>query len=107
MTTATFYSGLDAADTIDVNDALLAVSELVTNALEAGAHQIHLDLAYEAGKLSISVEDDAPGLPTAQDPEPYAERGRGLSIIARLAHHWDIEQTTVGKTVTVTFVGQT
>jgi len=103
-TTSSFFSSLDAPDTINIDDALLAVSELVTNAINAGAQQVYLELTYQAGKLTIKVEDDAPGLPTPQHPDPDAERGRGLSIIARLAHHWTIEQTTVGKAVKVTFV---
>ncbi|MFL6155766.1 MAG: ATP-binding protein [Marmoricola sp.] len=64
--TADFFATLGDARTIDLDDALLAVSELVTNALDAGADEIHLELTHRSGALTISVEDNGPGWPAAR-----------------------------------------
>ncbi|WP_079198404.1 ATP-binding protein [Streptomyces sp. CB03911] len=74
-------------DTID--QALLVVSELVTNAVEHALPPItlHLDHATPGNALHIQVDD---GGPTTQDGTRTTSRapdehGRGHAIIARLA----------------------
>lgn len=84
-------------------DALLVVSELVTNAIKAGAQRVSLELRVKGRALTIRVDDDAAGWPTVQDPGEYAENGRGLAIVELLADTWDVTRTRTGKTSVATF----
>ena len=86
-----------------VNDVVLAVSELVTNAVEAGATSIELRLDVTGRGITISVGDDTGGWPTLTSPDPYATRGRGLAIVAKTAAQWDVERSDNGKKVTACF----
>ena len=83
--------------------ALLATSELVTNAIVHGRPDITLAIALDAGALTVYVADSHPQLPPT-DPKPVAPghpNGRGLIIVNALATRWGIaphEQQT-GKSV--------
>lgn len=69
-------------------DVVLAVSELYTNALQAGATEISVEVDCVDGVVSVSVVDDGPGwsgtLVGHALPPDSSERGRGLAIVARL-----------------------
>ncbi|MFD3523338.1 ATP-binding protein [Streptomyces sp. NPDC058653] len=75
-----------------VDDAILVVCELVTNALRHGRSPVHIalhrGLHRGRGALTISVSDHGhipyPSGPE-QDLEHVGEGGRGLSIVAALA----------------------
>lgn len=78
-------------DTVD--HVRLAVSEAVTNAVlhafPTGAEgEVGLDLEVREGDLVVSVQDDGWGL-RPRDDSPGM--GLGLPLIARLAHHSDVE----------------
>lgn len=77
--------GLPSARTSDV---VLAVSELYTNAMQAGARRISVHIDCEDGVVQVEVIDDGPDwrpAPAAHHlPPDTAERGRGLAIAARL-----------------------
>ncbi|GGW85245.1 ATP-binding protein [Streptomyces galilaeus] len=68
------------------DDALLIVTELLTNALlHSGTTEIHLKLSVARGFLHITVIDGVPAdialVPTGEE----AESGRGLILVAALA----------------------
>ena len=84
-------------------DALLVVSELVTNAVTAGARQVSIELRLKGRALTLRVDDDAAGWPAVQDASEYAESGRGLAIVELLADSWDVRKTRKGKTTVATF----
>jgi anti-sigma regulatory factor (Ser/Thr protein kinase) len=86
-----------------VNDVVLAVSELVTNAVEAGATSIELCVDVTKHDITMSVDDDTAGWPTLAAPDPNSTRGRGLAIVAKTADNWDVERTRQGKKVTACF----
>lgn len=86
-----------------VNDVVLVVSELVTNAVEAGATSIELRVDVTKDDITMSVDDDSAGWPTPAAPDPNSIRGRGLAIVAETANHWGIERTRRGKKVTACF----
>lgn len=86
-----------------INDVVLVVSELVTNAVEAGATSIELRLDVTNQNITMSVDDDTGGWPTLTSPKPYATRGRGLAIVAKTAENWEVERTEHGKKVTACF----
>ena len=96
---ATILDGRPAAD-----DALLCLSELVTNAI------VHSDSAKPAGQITVRaqlhgsqlrVEVTDQGGPWAAHPsDPAGLHGRGLVILSRLADAWGrIGNPTVGWTV--------
>ncbi len=87
-----------------LNDVVLAVSELATNAVEAGATSLELRVDVTQREITMSVADDTGGWPTLTSPNPQATRGRGLAIVAKTAQHWDVERTDHGKKVTARFV---
>ncbi len=72
-------------------DALLLVSELVTNAVRHGRAPAHLDLTVEADVIRVSVHDSAPELPKERTPGLGDFSGRGLVIVATLASSWGVE----------------
>jgi anti-sigma regulatory factor (Ser/Thr protein kinase) len=89
----------DLAGTVALDDAVLAVTELVTNAINAGSQQIVVDVDLHRDHLVLAVADDAPGLPEVQEPEQFSTHGRGLHIIDTLARRWGTERQSIGKRV--------
>ncbi|MGN9837303.1 ATP-binding protein [Nonomuraea sp. H19] len=72
-----------SADLVD--DAVLMVSELVTNAFMYGDGPYELVLHIDAKEIMCVVVDSSPILPAPSPPDVEAEHGRGLRIIARLS----------------------
>jgi anti-sigma regulatory factor (Ser/Thr protein kinase) len=75
----------------DPDDAVLVVSELVTNAVQHGLPPIELELNLGAGRLRLTVSNavgaalSVPRLISPGDDEPH---GRGLAIVERLSAGW-------------------
>ncbi|MFF3012814.1 ATP-binding protein [Streptomyces sp. NPDC057939] len=83
----------------ETEDALLLVSEAVTNAcLHAGGPR-ELVLRHSPGRLRVEVSDDNPEPPS---PRPAGSRsrpgGHGLVLLARLAKGWGWEPAADGRT---------
>ena len=79
---------------VDVtNDAILLVSELVTNAVEHGRPNISLSLSLHPPGLGVAVRDHGATfpVPAPRTPEPTMSRGRGLMIVEALSSSWGIE----------------
>jgi anti-sigma regulatory factor (Ser/Thr protein kinase) len=72
-------------------DAVLMVSELVTNALRHGTGTITLRLDVERGALRVEVSDEG-NVRLAPSPTPGAHGGWGLRIIDRLADDWGVRE---------------
>jgi anti-sigma regulatory factor (Ser/Thr protein kinase) len=72
------YCGLDAL----LDEAMLIVSELLTNALlHSGTTQITLTITVEEGDLHIAVGDGMPGYAAPKPADEDAESGRGLALV--------------------------
>jgi anti-sigma regulatory factor (Ser/Thr protein kinase) len=84
-----------------VDDAVLIVSEMVTNAIQHGHGRARLRLCRSAGVLRVEVQDASPRLPRLLPVDSVAERGRGLRIVARLASRWGSTRLRDGKVVWV------
>jgi anti-sigma regulatory factor (Ser/Thr protein kinase) len=84
--------------TVVVESALLAVSELATNALQ------HAKTAFEvvvdsSEAVRITVVDGSPELPRLRAAHGLVEGGRGVPIIDATAARWGTERAGVGKAV--------
>jgi anti-sigma regulatory factor (Ser/Thr protein kinase) len=92
-------------DCIEMEDrAVLAVSEIVTNAVQHCRSATTLTICLDSGRVEVRVEDDADELPDLQPPKPDGESGRGLAIVAAVADHWGVEPLPDGgKAVYVAF----
>lgn len=71
-----------------IDTALLLTSELVTNAVKYGGDQIILTVRDEPEVVTVEVFDDGPHAPRLGAGAKEAEGGRGLRLVASLAHAW-------------------
>lgn len=86
-----------------IDDAELVVSELVTNAVRAGARTVQVALDLHRGVLELDVTDDGPGWPRLVRPGERDPRGRGLVLVDALADRWRAKRVdSGGKRVGVT-----
>ncbi|MFD3538437.1 ATP-binding protein [Streptomyces sp. NPDC058662] len=83
------------------DDAVLAVSELVTNALRHGGGTCTLTLTAHADGIEVAVQDPSPHAPRTRTPDLYGGSGGfGWSMVNQLAQATAVTHlTTGGKTV--------
>ncbi|GAB3138531.1 ATP-binding protein [Amycolatopsis stemonae] len=86
-----------------LDDVLLATSELVTNAFEHGECPQALELAYADGRLTLRVYDTGSLLPELRAPSPAQARSRGLVLVQALSEDWGFERCPGGKFVWAVF----
>jgi anti-sigma regulatory factor (Ser/Thr protein kinase) len=80
---------------------VLAMSELVTNAvIHAGTPALVL-AEYDGDNLTLAVADGADASPVAMPPDEDREHGRGVAIVEELGATWGIRRTYLGKVVWV------
>jgi anti-sigma regulatory factor (Ser/Thr protein kinase) len=89
--------------------ALLLVSELVTNAVQASARGVQgdpdrvpviaLSLQVTGTSLVAEVWDASPAVPALRDPDLTADGGRGLVLVDCLADVWGHRRANDGKVV--------
>ena len=91
-------------DGVHVDDVVLIASELVTNAVRAGAHWVDLTLRITRRRLDLLVEDDAGGTPVLVAADDEAVSGRGLGIVDQLADSWVVTPRASGKLVTASWL---
>ena len=77
-------------------DAALALSELVTNAVLHGREPLALRLVLRADRLRAEVRDGSPLTPSFSMLDPAAVTGRGLLLVANLADRWGLEPVAGG-----------
>jgi anti-sigma regulatory factor (Ser/Thr protein kinase) len=82
-----------------VADAELVVTELVTNALLHGVPPVTLRLGGDGKSVRIEVEDAGPAMPLRMRRSSDAMTGRGLDLVATLAHSWGVSPARSGKLV--------
>jgi anti-sigma regulatory factor (Ser/Thr protein kinase) len=97
-----------------LDDVLLCVSELATNALVHGVppgrgFALHLRLG-EDGVLRVEVHDSGSGepfvkAPNVDKPEDQDEWGRGLLLVSAVADAWGVAERVPGKIVWCEFSG--
>jgi anti-sigma regulatory factor (Ser/Thr protein kinase) len=83
-------------------NAVLIVSELLTNAIVHGDPPIELRLHLTADELTIDVDDGSSVMPRKLRPAPEDPHGRGVAIVAQLSRRWAARPHGRGKTVRCT-----
>ena len=73
-----------------IDKVVLTASELVTNAVQAGASAIEITIRVTPRRLDLVVIDDAAGWPTPTSAAIDDTAGRGLSIVDQLTDSWDV-----------------
>ena len=91
---------------VPVDKVVLIASELVTNAVQAGATIVEIGANVTEGRLDLVVIDDAGGWPTPTSAAPDDTAGRGLFIVEHLADTWVVAARRHGKAVTVSWLDQ-
>jgi anti-sigma regulatory factor (Ser/Thr protein kinase) len=74
-----------------LDEALLLISELVTNSVLHGGPQITLAIECDGTGIRVRVRDGASGLPEPHLSADDEERGRGLRLVGLLADSWGVE----------------
>jgi len=82
-----------------LQDAQLVVSELATNAVVHASCPFSVVMRSEVCGLRLSVHDTSRAQPRIRSVGPRALSGRGLHVIAGIAHQWGVEATGDGKAV--------
>ena len=71
-----------------VDEALVVVSELVTNAVVHARSTIHVHAEYDHQCLHVEVVDDSAAAPRRHQPGPGASGGWGLNLVEILTTEW-------------------
>jgi len=82
------------------DDAVIAASELVSNAVQHARTECRLTLRLDEQGLTVEVRDYRPGPLTLLRPvAPGTPRGLGLIAVAATCRHWGVTPTEDGKAV--------
>src|SRR5579871_2985391 len=82
-----------------VDNVMLVVSELVTNAVVHGGEPFELQLRSKEGGVQVRVTDCGVWRRPDEIADPY-EGGRGLTVVKALSSAWGVEKLgSHGKTV--------
>jgi anti-sigma regulatory factor (Ser/Thr protein kinase) len=76
----------------------LIVSELVTNAIRYAEPPVRLRLLRDS-RLTCEVSDASSTAPRLRHARSTDEGGRGLFLVAQLAHRWGARYTATGKVI--------
>lgn len=82
-----------------VEDAVLVVSELATNAVVHADSPFSITVRVKDSVLHVAVQDAAPLAATARENGLIPRTGHGLGLIELLSTHWGVEDTHDGKVV--------
>jgi anti-sigma regulatory factor (Ser/Thr protein kinase) len=81
-----------------LDDLLIVVSELVSNAVIHARTRLRLVIRYDGRRVLTEVFDGDPRLPVPPD-HPGDVGGRGLFLVDRLSLRWGSEAVGIGKRV--------
>jgi anti-sigma regulatory factor (Ser/Thr protein kinase) len=86
-----------------VDDVLLTVSELVTNAHVHARTSAQLVMAWDGHCLHVAVHDASSELPIRRPPSGQRLGGRGMFLVDALTDDWEARPCPNGKTVIACF----
>jgi anti-sigma regulatory factor (Ser/Thr protein kinase) len=92
---------LAGLDEDDLDDCVLVVNELVSNAFDHADGPRHVQLRWSPGPgaVRVEVDDGSPDGLVLGRSRLGGNRGRGLIIVERLSKNWGVDVREVGKTV--------
>lgn len=97
---------LKAAGVFDnaVGDAVLVISELVSNAIlhayPLPGERLKVAWVVDGGWLEVAVSDGGSAtVPHAEHPSTTSVGGRGLAIVAHISRTWGVRTDDIGLTV--------
>jgi anti-sigma regulatory factor (Ser/Thr protein kinase) len=79
--------------------AVLATSELVTNAILHAATSVDVRVEITGATVRVEVADYGGGCPVYSRVATDADRGRGLMVVARVATRWGVDLESDRKAV--------
>lgn len=82
-----------------VDDLLLLVSELVTNAVRYGSPPVRVEVVADARTVTLGVEDGTAERPVGRQTSDDAEGGRGLLLLSLLSTDHGVRPEPPGKVV--------
>lgn len=80
----------------ELDQIMLVVSELVTNAVVHARSSCTLRLSRRGDSVRVDVVDGGEGSPDLHRPDESAENGRGLYLISAMSSAWGVEPMTSG-----------
>ncbi|MFD4602010.1 SpoIIE family protein phosphatase [Streptomyces sp. NPDC058464] len=81
------------------DNALLVISELVTNAVRFGTGPVTVRLVRAGSRLTCEVGDTGNGRPRPHQGDLLEDTGRGLHVVHKLTARWGVRWTDTGKAV--------
>jgi anti-sigma regulatory factor (Ser/Thr protein kinase) len=82
-----------------LDDAVLMVSELVTNSVLHGGPPVVVAVDCTEDSLQVRVRDGSSELPAPREAEQTDESGRGLTLVAEMSADWGVDPVADGKNV--------
>jgi anti-sigma regulatory factor (Ser/Thr protein kinase) len=82
-----------------LEDAVLLVSELVTNSVKHGGPPVVVAVDCDGETLQVRVRDGSPAMPTPRDAMQTDEGGRGLALVKTISADWGVDPEPDGKHV--------
>jgi anti-sigma regulatory factor (Ser/Thr protein kinase) len=84
----------------DPDSVVLALTELVSNAVRHGAAPVDVELSADDRSLLLQVSDCSDDLPRQLRGDHSWSGGRGMIVVDALASRWGVQfRSDVGKTV--------
>lgn len=82
-----------------LDDLLLCVSEVLTNAVLHAGPPIVILAGRNAGRIRVEIRDGSSAAPVRRSPEHTSPTGRGLHLLDSLTASWGVDIGLEGKTV--------
>jgi anti-sigma regulatory factor (Ser/Thr protein kinase) len=82
-----------------LEDAVLLVSELVTNSVLHGGPPVVVAVDCTGDELQVRVRDGSPYRPAPREAGDEDESGRGLALVAEMSDDWGVDPEPDGKHV--------
>lgn len=89
-----------------VDDVLLVVTELVSNAYDHGEHPLELRVGATRQLIRVEVDDESPHVPVLGRSSAGRYRGHGLLMVENLCKDWGVAHRASHKTVWAVLTGE-